>query len=85
MNILIVSIIALAVNIFLGRWRIKYRKFTFKWWLLIHASIPLIIPLRIWLDTPAICIPLFIGLAVAGQFIGSKICRNIKKNRTFAP
>jgi hypothetical protein len=83
MNILIVSAIALTINIFLGRWRVKYRKFTFKWWLLIHASIPLIIPLRIWLNTPEICIPLFIGLAVAGQFIGSKICRNVRKNRTF--
>jgi hypothetical protein len=42
------------------------------WFLLIHASIPLIIPLRIWLDTPNIFIPLFIVLAVAGQFIGAK-------------
>ncbi|MDR1130403.1 MAG: hypothetical protein LBK96_05435 [Prevotellaceae bacterium] len=74
MNILTVSAVALSVNIFLGIWRIKYRKFTFKWWLLIHASIPLIIPLRIWLHTPAVWIPLFIGLAVAGQFIGNKIC-----------
>jgi hypothetical protein len=70
MNILIVSAVALIVNIFLGRWRSRYRKFTFKWWLLIHASIPLIIPLRIWLDTPRIWIPFFIALAVAGQFIG---------------
>jgi hypothetical protein len=72
MNVLLISLIALTINIFLGRWRMKYRKFTFKWWLLIHASIPLIVPLRIWLDTPAICIPLFIGLAVAGQFVGSR-------------
>jgi hypothetical protein len=47
-------------------------------------SIPLIIPLRIWLDTPAICIPLFIGLAIAGQFVGSRICRRTVKNDTFA-
>lgn len=73
MNILIVSVIAFVVNIFLGRWRMRYRKLTFAWWLLIHASIPLIIPLRIWLDTPAVYIPLFIGMAVAGQFAGSKI------------
>ncbi|MDR2027811.1 MAG: hypothetical protein LBQ01_09720 [Prevotellaceae bacterium] len=76
MNIIIVSLVAFTVNIFLGIWRVKYRKFTFKWWLIIHASIPLIIPLRIWLDTPVIYIPLFIGLAVAGQFAGSRIIRN---------
>jgi hypothetical protein len=42
------------------------------WWIMIHASIPFIIPLRIWLGTPNIAIPLFIGLAIAGQFIGSR-------------
>jgi cytochrome c-type biogenesis protein CcsB len=84
MNILIVSSIAFIINVFLGRWRIKYQKFTFKWWLLIHASIPLIIPLRIWLDTPTICIPLFIGLAVAGQFVGSRMRPDIGNFHTFA-
>jgi cytochrome c-type biogenesis protein CcsB len=50
---------------------------------LIHASIPLIIPLRIWLDTPTVCIPLFIGLAVAGQFVGSRIRPDIGNFHTF--
>lgn len=72
MNVVIVSAFALVLNIFLGKWRGKYPKFTFLWWVLIHASIPFIIPLRIWLDTPACFIPLFIGLAVLGQFVGSK-------------
>jgi hypothetical protein len=76
LNILIVAAVALGINIFLGKWRVKYRKFTLKWWLLIHASIPLIIPLRIWLGTPTIFIPVFIGLAIAGQFAGSKIAKN---------
>ncbi|BAR49930.1 hypothetical protein TFKS16_2573 [Tannerella forsythia KS16] len=43
------------------------------WWIIIHASLPLVIPLRIWLDTPDITIPLFIALAVIGQIIGSRI------------
>lgn len=73
MSILIVAAVALVVNIFLGRWRAKRRKFTLSWWLLIHASIPLIIPLRIWLDTPTAFIPLFIGLAVAGQYVGARL------------
>jgi hypothetical protein len=75
LNILIVSAVAFVSNIFLGKRRAKCRKFTIKWWLLIHASIPLIIPLRIWLDTPVIFIPVFIGLAVAGQFVGNKIAQ----------
>lgn len=73
MSILFVSLSALVTNIFLGKWRRKYEKFTIPWWLLIHASIPLIIPLRIWLNTPRIFIPLFIGMAVLGQYIGTKI------------
>ncbi|HML65180.1 MAG TPA: hypothetical protein PKC55_10150 [Dysgonomonas sp.] len=73
MNIAIVSVVSLVTNIFLGKYRTRYQKMTVMWWLMIHASIPLIIPLRIWLDTPKIAIPLFIGLAVAGQLIGSRL------------
>jgi hypothetical protein len=72
MNILIISLTAFFINIPLGIWRRRYKKFSFMWFFLIHASIPLIITLRIWLDTPNIFIPLFIVLAVAGQLIGAK-------------
>jgi hypothetical protein len=48
------------------------------WFFLIHASIPLIIPLRLWLDAPNIFIPLFIGMAVLGQVIGNRILKNRK-------
>jgi hypothetical protein len=75
MSILIVSLVALLVNIPLGIWRKKHKKFSFMWFFLIHASIPLIIPLRICLDTPNIFIPLFIALAVAGQLIGTKMSK----------
>ncbi|MDR1708075.1 hypothetical protein [Dysgonomonas sp.] len=79
LNILIVAVIALGLNILLGKYRVRFRKMTIKWWLLIHASIPVIIPLRIYLNTPKITIPLFIGLAVTGQIIGNKIVSNRKK------
>ncbi len=79
MNIVIVSVVALGINILLGKYRANYRKMTLMWWIMIHASIPLIIPLRIWLDTPKIAIPLFIALAVAGQMIGAKVIAPKKK------
>ena len=72
MSIVIVSLVSLILNLFLGRWRAKFKKMTLPWWLLIHASIPVLIPLRIWLDTPKIWIPLFIAVAILGQFIGSR-------------
>jgi hypothetical protein len=82
MYILVISLASLGINIILGRYRAKYRKFTFMWWLLIHASIPLIVPLRIWLESPAAFIPLFIGLAALGQFAGSRIAdRQQAKNK----
>ncbi len=72
MNILLVAAIAFVVNIPLGWWRTKYKKFSFAWFFFVHASIPFIIPLRIYLDTPLIFIPLFIGMAVLGQLFGSR-------------
>ncbi len=76
----ILSICSLILNVFLGKWRTHYKKMTLKWWLLIHASIPIIIPLRIYLDTPKICIPIFIGLAILGQLIGSRLYKRQKTN-----
>jgi len=52
MNVALVSAISLIINIILGKFRLRYKKMTLMWWIMIHASMPLIIPLRIWLDTP---------------------------------
>jgi len=72
MNILIVTLFTLVINLFLGRWRSRFQKFTWPWWLIIHASIPFIIPLRIYLNTPTAFIPLFIATAIIGQLLGAK-------------
>lgn len=77
-NIIILSIIALVLNIIFGIYRARFPKMTIRWWLMIHASIPIIIPLRIWLNTPKIVIPLFIGLAITGQILGNKIAKSKK-------
>lgn len=70
MPILILSLLTLIINLFLGMWRHRFKKFSFKWWLIIHASIPLIVPLRIYFQIHTGYIPLFIGLAILGQFLG---------------
>jgi hypothetical protein len=67
-----VAVFSFIVNVPLGRWRCKYKKFTVPWWLIIHTSVPFIIALRIWLATPRILIPFFILLAVLGQYAGRK-------------
>lgn len=69
-KIAIVSIVCLLVNIPLGKKREQSRKFSLAWILWIHASIPVIIVLRIWLQLHPIAIPINIAAAIAGQFIG---------------
>ena len=69
-TILIVSVLCFIVNIPLGARRERARKFSWQWILWIHASIPFIIALRIWLQLHPIAIPINIAAAVLGQFIG---------------
>lgn len=83
MSIAFVALVTFFINIPLGCWRNKYKKFTLPWWLLIHASIPFVITLRVWLDTPHFFIPLFIGLAIAGQLVGAKVLSRPKQEQEF--
>ena len=83
MQILLVSVLCLAINIPLGARRERSRKFSWQWILWIHASIPLIIALRIGLQLDMIAIPINIAAAVAGQFIGAMPEK--KKRKAIAP
>ena len=69
-KILLVSVLSLLVNIPMGRMRERCRKFSWQWILWVHASIPLIIALRIGLHLHPIAIPINIACAVLGQMIG---------------
>ena len=77
-KIAIVSLISFLVNIPLGMWREHTRKFSWQWILAIHASIPLIIGLRIGLRLHPAAIPINIAAAVLGQLLGA---RSEKKKR----
>jgi len=72
LKILAVSVICLLVNIPLGVMRERSRKFSLAWIFWIHASIPLIIALRIVLHLHWIAIPINIAAAVLGQAIGGR-------------
>ena len=73
MDIFIVAIVTFAINLLLGRWRVRYRKFSPMWWVLIHASIPSVIPQRIGLGVPLWTVPVFITLGVVGQALGARL------------
>lgn len=70
---LTIVLVAFLVNIPLGYWREGSQKFSLSWFFWIHASIPLIIYLRISLHTSKWFIPAAIFVAVLGQMVGAKL------------
>ncbi|AQS59510.1 hypothetical protein [Desulforamulus ferrireducens] len=63
--------IAFLVNLPLGRWRVKTRKYSAAWFMAVHLSIPLIFGLRQYFHLAPYVIPFTIGSAILGQFVGS--------------
>lgn len=64
---------ALLMNLPLGYLRQATRKFSFKWFLYIHLSIPFIILLRLGMGISYWYIPFSVGSAVAGQVAGARL------------
>jgi len=62
-------------NLPLGYFRETSRKFSPRWFILVHASIPFIIVLRITFGFSWYWIPFTLGCAVAGQLLGGRIRR----------
>ena len=83
LKILLVSAVCLLVNIPLGWVRERSRKFSWQWILWVHASIPLIVLLRIALHLPLLAIPINIAAALLGQFIGG--APEKKKRKAVSP
>jgi len=71
----VLSFTAFLINIPLGYLRENCPKFSFKWFLWIHASIPLLIYLRLSIDASAAFIPFTIFCAVIGQIGGGYLRR----------
>lgn len=74
-SLLILIIVAFAINVPLGYLRQNYEKFTFPWYFYIHISIPAIIYLRIKFGFSWNVIPLTLAGAVVGQLVGGMIHR----------
>ncbi len=70
---LTLPLIAFLVNLPLGYIRESSPKFSLLWFFWIHASIPLIIYLRLILGTSKLFIPISILFAIIGQIIGSHL------------
>jgi hypothetical protein len=64
------TVFSFICNLPLGRWRSTVKKYSPRWFLAVHLSIPLIIFLRIKLGLSAWDILLNLAAAVAGQLVG---------------
>ena len=71
--IVLLLAVALGANVPLGMWRRGLRRFSPAWFVAIHASIPLLIALRLALVDTNWVIPPEIALAVAGQLAGTRL------------
>ncbi len=68
-------VFAFAVNLPLGYLRETSRKFSLRWFILIHLSIPFIIALRSMFGFGWPLIPVTLACAVGGQVVGGRLRR----------
>lgn len=70
-------VFAFSSNIPLGYLRESSRKYSLRWLVLIHLSIPFIILLRITLGFSWQVIPFTLACAIAGQLTGGQLKRRL--------
>jgi hypothetical protein len=75
LQLIILLVFAFSVNLPLGYLRETSQRFSLRWFLLIHVSIPFIIALRVLQGFNWHILPLTLGCAVAGQVLGGKLRR----------
>jgi len=85
MNILSVAFIVFILNLPFGYWRANEKKLSPRWFLSIHAPVPLVIAIRVLsgLGWQFITFPVMIGAFFGGQFAGSRLHRMLS-NRSGA-
>ncbi len=64
--------LAFGVNLPLGWWRGRQRRFSASWFIAVHASIPFLVATRFALGISFWVVPLEIAFAVGGQLAGSR-------------
>ena len=76
-NIALISLLLFALfsNIPLGYLRMGSPRYSVRWFVYIHLSVPFIIGLRVANNIGWQMIPFSIALAVVGQMIGSRLYR----------
>ncbi len=74
-RLLAVAAATLVLNLPFGFWRAGLRKFSPAWFLAVHATVPLIVGMRLaaGLGWRLSTFPILVGAFFGGQFIGGRI------------
>jgi len=77
--------LVLVLNLPFGFWRAGVPRFSRRWFLAIHAPIPLAVGLRFLAGVGwrIRLLPLFVGVYFAGQFLGGR-ARRLRRSRACA-
>lgn len=71
-KMLVIAALGMAANVPLGIWREHTQKFSFSWFVAIHAAVPFIAMLRKSVLMPKTAMAMTIAASVLGQVIGSR-------------
>lgn len=83
MKLIIVELVSFGMNIPLGMWRVRTKKFSLGWFISLHLAVPLIYFLRVSQDLAYWTIPISIVSAVLGQLIGGWLNKKIGASEKF--
>jgi len=81
MELYIIGIIVFFINLPFGLWRSRVNKFSFKWFLAIHASIPIVYTMRVYagIGWEINTFIILVGAYFLGQYLGSRLLGNYFK------
>lgn len=71
----VVALLVLVLNLPFGFWRAGVEKFGWRWFVAVHAPVPLVIGLRVWAGVGwgLSTVPVLVGGYFAGQFLGGRL------------
>jgi hypothetical protein len=73
----LLTVTIFVINLPFGYWREGVRRFSPAWFVAVHAAVPLVVALRIWLgiDWSWSTLPLLVAAYFAGQTVGARLRR----------
>ena len=80
--VLLLCLGAMVLNLPFGYWRAGTRKFSWQWFVAVHAPVPLIVAVRLISGISWEAIPLVFTSDIAGQIFGGMLRSMIRQQST---